>query len=263
MWCSAAHPYFQMIVFHSDLDNTIIYSYKHDIGESKRCVENYQGREVSFLTDRTYELLKQVSQKTLIIPTTTRTVEQYRRIDLGIGPFQYVLTCNGGVLLVNGEEEEKWYEESLALIADCKEEMKKAMELMDKDPARNFELRYIKELFLFTKSLEPDKSVEMLRAQLDFRKVDVFRNGVKVYVVPKELNKGKALIRMKERLDSDVVIAAGDSEFDIPMLDCADFAIAPAKLQCKRREDDTLTKVDEQELFSESVLKRVLRIADS
>ena len=52
-----------MTVFNTDLDNTIIYSYKNDIGMSRRCVELYQGREISFVTDRTYELLKQVRQK--------------------------------------------------------------------------------------------------------------------------------------------------------------------------------------------------------
>ena len=43
-----------MIAFFSDLDNTLIFSYKHDIGKEKRCVEIYQGREVSYITERTY-----------------------------------------------------------------------------------------------------------------------------------------------------------------------------------------------------------------
>lgn len=91
------------MVFHSDLDNTMIYSYKHDIGNEKRCVEIYQGREISYVTDRTHELLRQVQDRVLFVPTTTRTTEQYRRIDLGIGPVRYALTCNGGVLLVDGQ----------------------------------------------------------------------------------------------------------------------------------------------------------------
>ena len=43
-----------MILFFCDLDNTLIYSYKHEIGSKKRCVELYQGREISFMTEQTY-----------------------------------------------------------------------------------------------------------------------------------------------------------------------------------------------------------------
>ena len=46
-----------MIAFHTDLDNTLIYSYKHDIGPQKRNVELYQGREISYITEETYHLL--------------------------------------------------------------------------------------------------------------------------------------------------------------------------------------------------------------
>ncbi|MDE6056296.1 MAG: HAD family hydrolase, partial [Lachnospiraceae bacterium] len=81
-----------MIIFHTDLDNTLIYSYKHNIGEKKRCVEIYQGREISFVTQETYRLLQMLSERkgqVLIVPTTTRTIEQYQRIDLGVGTFPY------------------------------------------------------------------------------------------------------------------------------------------------------------------------------
>ena len=39
-----------MRILFTDLDNTLIYSYKHAIGSAKRCAEIYQGREISFLT---------------------------------------------------------------------------------------------------------------------------------------------------------------------------------------------------------------------
>ncbi len=100
-----------MIAFFSDLDNTLIFSYKHDIGEKKRCVEIYQGREVSYITERTYGLLKYAASRLLFVPVTTRTEEQYRRIDLGVGVPSYALVCNGGVLLINGQEDAGWYRE--------------------------------------------------------------------------------------------------------------------------------------------------------
>ena len=55
-----------MEIFCTDLDNTIIYSYKHDIGDDKREVELYQGRNISYITGQTYELLKQVKKEYLM-----------------------------------------------------------------------------------------------------------------------------------------------------------------------------------------------------
>ena len=107
-----------MVVFCTDLDNTIIYSYKHDIGDRKRNVELYQGREISFITDKTYDLLREIKNNIIIIPTSTRTKEQYDRIDLGIGAFEYALVCNGGLLIKQGKSDADWYEESLKLIEE-------------------------------------------------------------------------------------------------------------------------------------------------
>ncbi len=94
-----------MVLFHTDLDNTMIYSYKHEIGADKRCAEVYHGREISYITKETYRLLQQIKAKEeqlVMVPTTTRTTEQYQRIHLGIGDLPYALVCNGGVLLAGG-----------------------------------------------------------------------------------------------------------------------------------------------------------------
>ena len=129
-----------MVVFNVDMDNTLIYSYKHDIGEEKRCAEIYQEREISFMTNKTSKLLKELARKVLVVPTTTRTRQQYERIDLGLGAMPYALVCNGGVLIKDGVEVEDWYTDSKALIADCEAELKQGMELLEKDEDRCFEV---------------------------------------------------------------------------------------------------------------------------
>lgn len=244
-----------MVVFNVDLDNTLIYSYKHDIGGNKRCAEIYQGREISFMTDKTAELLKELSRKILIVPTTTRTREQYERIDLGLGQIPYALVCNGGVLLQDGVEDEAWYADSKEMIADCDEELKRGMELLAADEDRCFEVRYIRQLFLFSKSNQPEATIQRLSERLDTSLVDVFSNGIKVCVVPKKLSKGNALRRFRERMQAEKVIAAGDSEFDISMLQCADMAIAPGKLEIGEKSTGELVKIEETVLFSEGLLE--------
>lgn len=249
-----------MIVFHTDLDNTMIYSYKHELGTDKKCVEVYQGREISFVTFKTYELLKRVQDKVLFVPTTTRTVDQYNRIDLGIGIPKYALTCNGGVLLVDGVEDPYWYQESLELVEVCQGELKKAELLLEHDHNRAFEVRNIRELFIFTKCNFPEESIEKLRNQLDLALVDVFHNGIKVYVVPKKLSKGNAVRRFREKVNTTKVIVAGDSEFDLSMFTEAEIGLAPKELAQKYELPDNVTSFARDVVFSECVLEYIMNM---
>lgn len=250
-----------MIIFNTDLDNTIIYSYKHDIGEKKICAEIYQNREISFITDKTCELLKAVNNTVSLVPTTTRTLEQYNRINLGFGVPKYALVCNGGVLLVNGEEDEQWYSDSYKLVSSCQDQLTAAEDILEIDENRIFEIRNIRKLFIFTKSSKPLRSVDILKSKLDNNKVDVFNNGVKVYVVPKKLSKGVAVRRLKEKLNADMNISAGDSEFDISMLGVTDFSIAPKELSETEKLPEKTVLFDGKGIFSEFVLEKVLEIA--
>ena len=247
-----------MIVFNTDLDNTIIFSYKHDIGNDKRNVEIYEGRDISFITQRTYELLQHVKEEVLLVPTTTRTTEQYERIDLGIGVPHYALTYNGGVLLIDGKEDEDWYQESLRLVESGKGELEKSAELLEKEERRTLDVRNLKGLFIYTKCNEPELVIEELKTKLDTSVVDVFNNGVKVYVVPKTLTKGVAITRFKEYVKADKVIAAGDSEFDVEMFKVADISIAPHKLSLTHKLTEGTVIMPEEKVFSEEVLEYVL-----
>lgn len=248
-----------MVVFNVDMDNTLIYSYKHDIGENKGCAEIYQGREISFMTKKTGKLLRELARKVLIVPTTTRTREQYERIDLGVGELPYALVCNGGVLIKHGVEDEAWYAGSRELVAECETELAKGMELLEADQDRCFEVRFIRELFLFSKSNQPEATIARLKRALDTSLVDVFNNGIKVYVVPKRLSKGTALKRFKEWIKADMTIAAGDSEFDISMLQCADIALAPQELEVGEKTTGELVKIAEDVLFSEGLLEYLVK----
>ena len=248
-----------MILFNTDLDNTIIYSYKHDIGPEKRMVELYQGREISFISEETFYLLQEARSRLLMVPTTTRSIEQYERIDLGLGAFPYALACNGGILLENGRRNEAWYQDSLKLIAESEEVIKQSISLLETEQRRYFEIRHIEKLFVFTKCREPEAVIEELRRKLDTSLADVFNNGDKIYVVPKSLNKGKALLRLKTLLKADRVLAAGDSEFDISMVEAADLGLVPPGFKAKYGvEKASVKETPEQGLFSEELLKLCL-----
>lgn len=255
-----------MDVFYTDIDNTIIYSYQRDIGRDKICVEIYEGREISFITRRTASLLSDISAHMLLIPVTTRTIEQYHRIKLPVSVPPYALVCNGGVLLIEGTECREWYRDSMELAAGCQSDMRVAEKMLFSDPDVDFEVRNIKGLFLFTKSVKPQETAKRLKAGLDSRRTDVFQNGKKVYVVPKRMNKGLAVRRLQKKLredgiisESSRIIAAGDSEFDIPMLAAADMAVAPPALARSAEFPAGTVVMREDGIFSEFLLSHVRR----
>lgn len=252
-----------MLMFHADLDNTLIYSYKHDIGPDTVGVERYRGRVISYMTKNAYEMLAHIRKQALFVPVTTRTVEQYERIDLGGSP-RFALVCNGGILLEYGQENEKWYADSLQLIGDAEEELRLGEECLHRDCNRNFEVRNVRGLFLFTKSGCPSATVEMLRQKLDSDRVNVFQNGEKVYVVPVRMNKGEACRRFRKRFGSESVyaVAAGDSEFDIPMLETAELFMAPEKLCGLYGLKDGSIWRENDGVFSDFILSRVLQMTE-
>ena len=222
-------------------------------------VELYKEREISFISNHTYELLKKVKEEFLIIPTSTRTIEQYERIDLKIGTFKYALVCNGSVLLVDGKKDKDWYEESLRLAKPSNLEVKKALEYLENDKRRTFELRHIEDLFVFTKCDEAETVVNELREYLDKNLVNVFNNKEKVYVLPTLLSKGKAIERLRKYLKVEFIIAAGDSEFDISMVEAADVGLVPYGFKSEFNIKSDICEMGKEGLFSEQLLRKCLQ----
>lgn len=249
-----------MTVLHVDLDNTLIYSYKHDIGTDRINIETHQGREISFLTKHTYENLKKINEEVLIVPTSTRSVEQYGRINLGIGPIPYALVCNGGILLADGKKEAFWYQESCRLAEDSLPALEAAGRFLERDHRRTFELRFIESLFLFTKCRHPEEVAAELRNLVPADTVDVLCWKDKVYVVPKALNKGHAVERFRKYVPADKVIAVGDGEFDVPMLRTADIGIAPRGFCRQYSPDFTPDEMPGNEIFSDEMTDKILEI---
>lgn len=219
-----------MILLASDLDNTMIYSYKRQL-ENRVPVETKDGRVLSYMTAYSYDRLRTLPGNICFVPVTTRSLEQYRRIRFPDGKEpEYALVSNGGILLRRGERDDTWYEESRRLAGLAEEELSKAAALLEQDPGLAFEIRMVDELFLFTKSSCPEETVGMLTKALEGGSVEVFSNGIKIYVVPVSLDKGRMLRRLREMLGFPYTVGCGDSLFDIPLLQEADLSICPESL---------------------------------
>ena len=211
----------------SDIDGTLIFSAAKKRPEDIVC-EYKDGVEISCITPRQAELFPKLSG---VIPVTTRSIEQYLRINFpsGFSP-KYALVDNGGTLLINGKPDQKWTKNSLDIVENCSAELSRCRLAMENDVRRSFEIRLVDGMFLFTKSDSPEQLLELLKSVAGER-VECFAVGAKLYAIPAEINKGSAAKRLRERiLPSSRTICAGDSTMDISLLRIADTAVFPEDL---------------------------------
>ena len=112
------------ILFTCDLDNTLLYSYKHK-KDGDVCIEILKEKEQGFTTPRTLELLKQVVELPDVetVPLTTRSVEQYTRINWGDSAPHSALVTNGTLLLIDEKLNDEWWMGSLESVMPCKAEI--------------------------------------------------------------------------------------------------------------------------------------------
>ena len=214
-------------LFACDLDNTLIHSYKHKTDDDI-CIEIYNGREQSFISSRAVELLKEVIKKVLFIPVTTRSIEQYQRIQWleGIKP-EFAVVSNGANLIHNDNIDKNWRHDTYHYIQPYIKELNQQQILLSQNP--NFTIcRIVDDSFLFLKCFD-DVDVESISTELQAQtNLTVQYSGQKIYLFPPKLNKGEALLQLKKLFNPDKVFCAGDSVIDVPMLNLADVAYSPS-----------------------------------
>lgn len=220
------------MIFLSDLDRTLIFSYKR-LGDENLCVETKDGKKLSYMTMRSAELFEELSKKVTFIPITTRSKEQYERITFpkGFKP-QYAIIDNGANLLVNGTPEPAWRKWSRNCFEAALPELNAAGDFLKNEEKTYFEIRMVDDSFLFTKCYDSDEVMSRMAEVIKPAVTDIFTNGDKLYVIPKEISKHNALERLRTLMKGEKIIAAGDSLFDEEMLSRADIAIIKSGELC-------------------------------
>lgn len=205
-----------------DLDNTLIHSHRAR-REGDVCVEWFQGREQSFLDAAAWDLLPRALRELRLVPVTTRSVEQYRRIRWpeGRAP-ELALAANGAVLLRSGEPDPDWHGADCAL--PWREELERLLELLLKEGGHRA-CRIVDGAYLFAAYDGEDAALRCARDHSTGLVTAV--SGRKVYFLPPGIDKGRALRRLQAAVKAPRVLAAGDSGLDLPMLNAAHLALAP------------------------------------
>ncbi|MBO5287498.1 MAG: HAD hydrolase family protein [Clostridia bacterium] len=211
----------------TDLDNTLIYSYKKASLEKDICVEEIHGKPQGFMTQYAYELFAQLYDKVEIVPITTRSVEQYKRIkwQQGKAP-RYAICANGGILLENGEINEAWLNETHRQIDKYRAERKRLEELLLKEDLY-IRVRQVDDIYLFSYIKEGVDIQKKAKEYKDITPLNVIASGKKLYFFPPIINKGEATRKIKNLLNMGETISAGDSTIDVPMLNETDYRVIP------------------------------------
>ena len=250
------------ILFASDLDNTLLFSHRHRQPED-RCVERLNGAEQGFFTRETPDLLPQVVQRVHLLPITTRSIEQYQRIQWpdGTAP-RIALTANGAVLLRDGQVDRAWYAASQALVRDHREALAAVLDHLTRQGGAT-SVRCVEGVYVYAAYPDIPAAERVARDWCGGSALQAVVSGRKVYFFPPGIDKGTALRRAVERFGPERVIAAGDSVIDVPMLRQADLALIPDAELLPRLPRERTRVCGRDCRFPDFVLENVLRYAAS
>ncbi len=214
------------ILFLCDLDNTLLYSYKHK-SDGDVCVEILNGCEQSFVSQRGCDLLDEVLCSVDLIPVTTRSVAQYERIvwPYGSAP-RTAVAANGAILLRDGERDLKWLKRSESMAAAAYDDMTMLLKILECDN-RVKKCRIVDGMYLFAYCYDEEGAKRCVYEYGALKGLNAADSGRKVYFFPEGIDKGSAAAELKRIFKPELVICAGDSRIDIPMLDLADIAVVP------------------------------------
>lgn len=219
----------------TDLDRTLIYSRKaRELGADDAgavCVEMHDGKQASFMTSGAAAGLARLAAAAVVVPVTTRIVEQYDRVSLPGTPPRFAVAANGGVLLVDGRPDRAWSRRvGQELTASAPLEQVWSHVAAVCRPEFTLKLRNASGLFCYAvvhPGRLPAGFVDELSSWAAERGWRTSLQGRKLYWVPDRLSKSAALHAVAERIAPELVLAAGDSLLDIDLLLAADRGIHP------------------------------------
>lgn len=238
----------------SDLDRTLIFS-EAAAGPAFAtaepiCVEIYRAAPLSYMTPASHAGLAALAAATPVVPTTTRTPEQYLRVRLpGAGddgprplrsrrPYPFAICSNGGEILVDGTPDPQWQSHIRDLLAALPADLDRIAAQLESRlaPEWGARLRLVPGLFAYVVSdvRVPAEVVDEWRAYCAPLGWSISQQGRKLYTIPEPVTKSRAALEVRHRLEAAGVLdpgapwlAAGDGALDADLLEAADAAIRP------------------------------------
>ncbi|MBJ7469905.1 MAG: hypothetical protein JHD16_01320 [Solirubrobacteraceae bacterium] len=226
-------------VLASDLDRTLVHSSARMAPDEvdSPVIEIYKGRGITVTRQATLDALAALHETGGFIPVTTRSKEQVARIEpiWAMAQTGWLVCTNGATILRHGKVDAAWEAQIDQLCADSAPLAQAhaaftaefgTPETVDWMPL----LRDCDGVFLYCTlklDLSPrdlESRANQLFAPLGWRAI---LHGRKLYALPNGVCKGRAAQYLRERLEIDELMAAGDSELDVELLLAAEHRWCP------------------------------------
>jgi len=221
----------------TDLDRTLVYSRSalaltRDVLPPLTCVERRGDERVSFMTAAAARLTAALADRAVLTPVTTRLPDQLSRVRLPGPPSRFAVAANGGVLLVGGSPDRGWQARVAAEVAQSAKLSDIVRYVRQHcSPAWTLQIREAGGLFCYAVLGEAGAPAGFV-AEATHWAADhgwtVSAQGRKLYWTPRGLTKTAAVREVANRVDAELVLAAGDSLLDRDLLCYADRGIHPA-----------------------------------
>lgn len=245
------------VILATDLDNTMIFSYKQKTSEDI-CVEINKEKPQSYMTPAAIKLFDRLSEQLCLVPVTTRSVEQYQRITFSTTP-SFALTANGAILLQNGEYHAEWCAESEKLVVPYRDEMQRlCADLSEQD--LYIRTRIVDERYVFAYCADGVDSERCAESYHNKTSLFVRASERKIYFFPPQIDKGISVQKLKKLLNGEFLICAGDSRIDVSMLEISDLALVPTQNMASYLKNPNVRICPPNRQFSEFVLEQAMEV---
>lgn len=259
------------MIFATDLDRTLIYS--HLFLDEADCeyelIEKKGEKPIAYMSKKAIGLLEELHTKAHIIPITLRNETEFHRIDLfkkNIVPEIFV-TNNGGTIYYKGQEDKSWtnhINEQMVKMPISHEKIKGQF-LNHYHGLIEKEVNCGNLIWLFMGErdhidYEAVQSFESTFKDTGWR-IDV--SGRKIYVYPYFVTKWCALSYIKENYFKEEIFAAGDSIFDMEMVEKADYGMIPKASYIEEQIKDHVMITNHKGMrAAEDILAKVIEIVE-
>lgn len=234
-----------------DLDDTLFQTPGKCVKEEDLRPAAYlkDGTACSFTTSRQRAFFELMQREMTLIPATARNRDALSRVDLPFASYS-IIDYGGVVLEPGGTVDAMWLETMRVDMARALDGLQEAMQLIDVYSERaglKGRARLIEDcstpFYIVVK--DPEKKAERLE-QIEREAVapwiatagkDFFihRNGNNLAVLPKTLNKARAVEHVRRRLEAEhgeiMTLGMGDSKSDARFMAACDYAIVPSGTQ--------------------------------
>jgi len=229
-----------------DLDDTILQTRpKCPQGSLHPAAYDRAGKALSFMTERQRALLALLDSTTIVIPTTARNLDAFRRVRLSFRSLA-VLDFGGVILRADGTPDPAWdavvRPQSLAMESALQEALRRVQCFID-ERGLGIRARLIADfempLYLVLKHPQGDcaalQTVQREHwAGIDRERFFLHANGNNLSLVPRFLGKERAVQYILDHLlgpEPVLTVGMGDSLSDAPFLALCDYALLPQGCQ--------------------------------